>query len=117
MASRRRVFLVAIAAEKGAQTMGSELPEKHDDTIRNAQLTHDRLSLRDSAQRAKADPPKLILNPDFQRKYKWDKDGWGRASKFIELCLMRIPLPSCYFAEDDKRAHLVPRVLDSAANL
>lgn len=59
------------------------------------------------AQRAKASPPKLVLNPDFQRKYKWDKDGWGRASKFIESCLMRIPLPSCYFAEDAKRAHLV----------
>ena len=58
-------------------------------------------------QRAKAIPPKLILDPDFQRKYKWDKDGWGRASKFIESCLMRIPLPSCYFAEDDKRSHLV----------
>jgi hypothetical protein len=58
-------------------------------------------------QRAKTNPPKLILNPDFQRKYKWDKDGWGRASKFIESCLMRIPLPSCYFAENDKRAHLV----------
>ena len=60
------------------------------------------------AQRAKADPPKLILDPDFQRKYKWDKDGWGRASKFIEnhVC-MRIPLPSCYFAENNMRAHLV----------
>jgi hypothetical protein len=40
--------------------------------------------------------PKLILNPEFQRKYKWDKEGWGRASKFIESCLMRIPLPPCY---------------------
>ena len=59
------------------------------------------------AQRAKAQPPKLILDPDFQRKYKWDKDGWGRASKFIESCLMRIPLPSCYFAENEDRAHLV----------
>ncbi|MEN3748286.1 DUF262 domain-containing protein [Sphingomonas sp. HF-S3] len=59
------------------------------------------------AQRAGAKPPKLILDPDFQRKYKWDKDGWGRASKFIESCLMRIPLPSCYFAENDNRAHLV----------
>lgn len=58
-------------------------------------------------QRAKATPPKLILNPDFQRKYKWDKEGWVRASKFIESCLMRIPLPSCYFAEDKDRAHLV----------
>ncbi|WAC61219.1 DUF262 domain-containing protein [Brevundimonas sp. SL130] len=59
------------------------------------------------SQRAKASPPKLILDPDFQRKYKWDKDGWGRASKFIESCLMRIPLPSCYFAENEDRAHLV----------
>ncbi|MBB3268783.1 hypothetical protein FHW79_006459 [Azospirillum sp. OGB3] len=59
------------------------------------------------AQRAKANPPKLILDPEFQRKYKWDKDGWGRASKFVESCLMRIPLPSCYFAENDDRAHLV----------
>lgn len=50
---------------------------------------------------------KLILDPDFQRKYKWDKDGWERASKFIESCLMRIPLPSCYFAEDENRRHLV----------
>lgn len=57
--------------------------------------------------RIKADVPKLILNPDFQRKYKWDKDGWVRASKFIESCLMRIPLPSCYFAEDEERKHLV----------
>jgi uncharacterized protein with ParB-like and HNH nuclease domain len=45
--------------------------------------------------RMKAQQPKLILTPEFQRKYKWDKEGWGRASKFIESCLMRIPLPSC----------------------
>lgn len=57
--------------------------------------------------RITSDSPKTILNPEFQRKYKWDKDGWGRASKFIESCLMRIPLPSCYFAEDDDRRQLV----------
>ncbi len=50
---------------------------------------------------------KLLLNPDFQRDYKWDKSGWERASKFIESCLMRIPLPSCYFAEDEQSRHLV----------
>jgi hypothetical protein len=54
-----------------------------------------------------ATPSKLILNPDFQRKYKWDKKGWERASKFIESCLMRIPLPSCYFAEDPEGRHIV----------
>lgn len=57
--------------------------------------------------RVKAEPPKLKLNPDFQRKYKWDKGGWVRSSRFIESCLMRIPLPSCYFAEDDDGSHLV----------
>lgn len=54
-----------------------------------------------------ATPAKLILNPEFQRKYKWDKEGWERASKFIESCLMRIPLPSCYFAEDVSGNHVV----------
>lgn len=57
--------------------------------------------------RMTASEPKLLLNPEFQRKYKWDKDGWGRASKFIESCLMRIPLPSCYFAEDEQARHIV----------
>lgn len=57
--------------------------------------------------RLNSDQPKLILNPDFQRKYKWDKQGWERASKFIESCLMRIPLPSCYFAEDKDGRHIV----------
>jgi uncharacterized protein with ParB-like and HNH nuclease domain len=52
-------------------------------------------------------PPKLVLDPDFQRKYKWDKDGWERSSKFIESCLMRIPLPSCYFAEYEDGRHMV----------
>jgi hypothetical protein len=50
---------------------------------------------------------KLILDPEFQRKYKWDKDGNERASKFIESCLMRIPLPACYFAEKDDNSQEV----------
>lgn len=57
--------------------------------------------------RINSKPAKLKLDPDFQRKYKWDKDGWGRSSKFIESCLMRIPLPSCYFAEDEDGTHMV----------
>ncbi|PIB14643.1 DUF262 domain-containing protein [Vibrio rotiferianus] len=57
--------------------------------------------------RINSTPAKLKLDPDFQRKYKWDKDGWARSSKFIESCLMRIPLPSCYFAEDDSGRHMV----------
>ena len=50
---------------------------------------------------------KLILDPSFQRKYKWDKDGEERSSRFIESCLMRIPLPACYFAENSENNHEV----------
>lgn len=57
--------------------------------------------------RINSTPSKLALDPEFQRKYKWDKDGWERSSKFIESCLMRIPLPSCYFAEDETGRHMV----------
>lgn len=57
--------------------------------------------------RVNVKPPKLILDPDFQRKYKWDKEGWERASRFIESCLMRIPLPACYFAETEDGKQLV----------
>ena len=57
--------------------------------------------------RVNSKPPKLILDPEFQRKYKWDKDGWERSSRFIESCLMRIPLPACYFAETDDGRQLV----------
>lgn len=59
------------------------------------------------SSRIHASPPKLRLDPDFQRKYKWDKEGWERASRFIESCLMRIPLPACYFAEKDDGSHFV----------
>jgi hypothetical protein len=59
------------------------------------------------SQRIRSSPPKLKLDPEFQRKYKWDKEGWERASRFIESCLMRIPLPACYFAENTDGSHLV----------
>lgn len=59
------------------------------------------------SQRIRSTPPKLKLDPEFQRKYKWDKEGWERASRFIESCLMRIPLPACYFAENEDGSHFV----------
>jgi hypothetical protein len=53
---------------------------------------------------SKIDHNTLILDPDFQRKYKWDN---AKASRLIESCLMQVPLPSCYFAEDQNKNHLV----------
>ncbi len=49
----------------------------------------------------------LKLNPEFQRKYKWNKENEEKTSRFIESCLMRIPIPACYFAEDEEKRHLV----------
>lgn len=56
---------------------------------------------------ARENAGKLILDPDFQRKFKWDKKNNEKTSKFIESCLMRIPLPACYFAENDEKNHIV----------
>jgi len=45
---------------------------------------------------------KTLLNPEFQRKFVWDENKEKRetGSRFIESCLMRIPLPVCYFYEN-----------------
>jgi hypothetical protein len=46
----------------------------------------------------KEDETKFILNPDFERDFVWDNT---RQSRLIESCLMRIPLPVFYFAEEE----------------
>lgn len=46
----------------------------------------------------------LILNPDFQRQSVWDK---GRKSRLIESLLLNIPIPVCFFAEDDDGKRVV----------
>lgn len=45
----------------------------------------------------KAEKGKLILQPEFQRKYVWDV---GRASRLVESVLLEIPLPIVYLNED-----------------
>ncbi|MBS0984131.1 DUF262 domain-containing protein [Gluconobacter cerinus] len=39
----------------------------------------------------------LILNPDYQRQYRWDPE---KSSRFIESILLNIPVPVVYFAEE-----------------
>jgi len=41
---------------------------------------------------------KYIMNPDFQRDFLWDD---RKQSKLIESCLLRIPLPVFYLAEQE----------------
>jgi len=40
---------------------------------------------------------RYVLNPDFQRDFIWPED---KQSRLIESCLMRLPLPVFYVAED-----------------
>ncbi len=40
----------------------------------------------------------LLVKPPYQRGYVWDD---GRASRLIESLLMNIPIPACYFAEEE----------------
>ena len=39
----------------------------------------------------------LILNPDYQRKYRWDD---AKASRFIESLILNIPVPVVYLSEE-----------------
>lgn len=46
----------------------------------------------------------LILDPDYQRQYRWTPE---KASRFIESILMNIPVPVVYFAEEANGAFSV----------
>lgn len=41
---------------------------------------------------------KIRLDINYQRKYVWDD---GKASRLVESLLLNVPIPVCYFAEDD----------------
>ncbi|WP_166671175.1 DUF262 domain-containing protein [Cryobacterium psychrophilum] len=41
---------------------------------------------------------RISLNIAYQRKYVWDS---GKASRLVESLLLNVPIPVCYFAEDD----------------
>jgi hypothetical protein len=44
------------------------------------------------------DRGRLLLNIAYQRKYVWDR---AKASRLIESFLLNIPVPVCYFAENE----------------
>lgn len=47
---------------------------------------------------------RLLLNIEYQRQYVWDK---AKASRLIESFLLNIPVPVCYFAENEDGAYEV----------
>jgi len=47
---------------------------------------------------------RIILTIEYQRKYVWDA---GKASRLIESLLLNVPIPVCYFAEDENGSYEV----------
>jgi hypothetical protein len=47
---------------------------------------------------------RIRLSIEYQRKYVWDQ---GKASRLIESLLLNVPIPVCYFAEDESGAYEV----------
>ncbi|SDM31641.1 DUF262 domain-containing protein [Allokutzneria albata] len=47
---------------------------------------------------------RLLLNIEYQRQYVWDR---AKASRLIESLLLNIPVPVCYFAENEEGAYEV----------
>lgn len=48
---------------------------------------------------------RLVVQPEFQRKYVWDRK---KASRLVESALMGIPLPIVYLSEEpDGRTHVI----------
>lgn len=54
---------------------------------------------------------RISLTIEYQRKYVWDL---GKASRLIESLLLNVPIPVCYFAEDE---HGVYEVIDGLQRL
>ena len=53
----------------------------------------------------KAKRGKLILQPDFQRQYVWDRK---KASRLVESVLLRVPLPIIYLSEQpDNKEYVI----------
>lgn len=47
---------------------------------------------------------RIKLSIEYQRKYVWDS---GKASRLIESLLLNVPIPVCYFAEDEDGSYEV----------
>lgn len=70
----------------------SLIPEKREII---SQATDDKVSsLYSDSQRGR-----LLIQPDFQRHYVWDRQ---KATSLIESALLGIPLPVVYLAEEEK---------------
>jgi len=80
--------------EDDSDTDTKEKPYNPDDI----RINHKFFSVSDIYRWMSADPPKITVKPCFQRNLVWNMQ---KQSLLIESLMLRIPIPSLYFYEDD----------------
>jgi len=80
--------------ESDSDTDIVEKPYNPDDI----RINHKFFSVSDIYRWMSADPPKITIKPSFQRNLVWNVQ---KQSLLIESMLLRIPIPSFYFYEDE----------------
>ena len=72
--------------------------EKEIEKGRNS-LTTDRLDMSFGELMSMYDDEELVIDPEFQRLFRWDQD---QKTRFIESLLLGIPIPSIFVAENQE---------------
>jgi len=86
--------LVGIEYTDEENDVGEEKPYNPDDI----RIYHKFFSVSDICRWMGADPPTITVKPSFQRNLVWSEQ---KKSLLIESLMLRIPIPSFYFYEDD----------------
>lgn len=73
-----------------------ELLNKVEDTKNS--LSTDRLDMSFGELMSMYEREEIIINPEFQRLFRWDR---GQKTRFIESLLLGIPIPPIFVAEDE----------------
>ncbi len=84
-----------IERDKAKKDELNELLDKEINTARNG-LSTDRLDMSFGEIISMYERNEIIINPDFQRLFRWDNE---RQTRFIESLLLGIPIPPIFVAE------------------
>jgi hypothetical protein len=103
IASNEKVDDGILSPEAEDELVSGYIPEEDDNPLRIAppdrRLVTQPYDLTVRTIVSQIEDKTLIVQPPYQRGYVWDN---GRASRLIESLLMNIPIPPCYFAEEEE---------------
>ena len=84
--------------ENGNMSLDAEKLEQQINEQRNS-LSTDRLDMSFGEIMSMYEKEEIIINPDFQRLFRWDSD---QQTRFVESLLLGIPIPPIFVAENDE---------------